>query len=172
MFKLVRRIKRNIKAVKVLKEMNSNIGTDDNRTTFNTDEINAEGYIMRKNTMGLAYCGISIAGMQLIQFGVNYVPCVLVDDLFYKMSKETQDFIVQHELGHFTHHQNQLLYGYERNDKMEQEADEYAAQIVGYDTAIEALEEIKDILDLVSFGKNKEGMKEIDRRIDYIKSIA
>lgn len=172
MFKLVRKIRRNIKAVKVLKEMNDNIGTDDNRISFNADEINSEGYIIRKNTMGLAYSGISIAGMQLIQFGVNRIPCVLVDDLFYKMSKETQDFIIQHELGHFTYHQNQLLYGYERNDKMEHEADEYAAQIVGYNTTIKALEEIKDMLDLISFGKNKLAIQEIDNRIDYIKSIA
>lgn len=168
---MFKRIRRNIKAVKLLKEIYKNLGTDDNRTMFNENEINAEGYILRKNTMGLAASNISIAGIQLIQFGINYVPCVLVDDLYYKMSKETQDFIIQHELGHFTYHQNQLLGGYERNDRMEQEADEYAAQIVGYEVTIKALEEIKDILDLMSFGKKNLSITEIDKRIEYIKSL-
>ena len=47
------------------------------------------------------------------------------------MTKNAQEFVIQHELGHFTHHREQLINGFERNDKMENEADEYAAQILG-----------------------------------------
>ena len=165
-------IKRFVKGIELNKKVFKGISNDDNRIFFNNDEINIEGYILRKNNRQLAMHGISVAGLNLVQFGFSYVPCIIIDDIFNELSKDTQDFILQHELGHFTYHQEQLLKGYERNDNMEFEADAYASRIVGVENSIKALEELKDYVSLLSFGLNKKGIREINNRINYMKSLA
>ena len=55
---------------------------------------------------------------------------------------------------------------------MEFEADAYASRIVGVEKSIKALEELKDYVSLLSFGLNKKGIREINNRIDYMKSLA
>lgn len=165
MFKLVKNV---INYVKLNVEYYGDIKNDNNNPMFKPEEINADGYIMRKCSGKLMRNHIAIAGMVLVNFGDDLVPCIFVDKLFEKMSKNCQDFIIQHELGHFEYHKDQVLNGYARNDKMENEADEYAAQIIGHDNVILALKEIKEMLGLFSLYCNKYGMKEIDRRIEYI----
>ena len=139
MFKLVKRV---VKCVKVAVEYYGDMKNDDNNPVFKAEEIRPEGYIMRKGTGKLAMSGLAVAGVALVDFGNTMVPCIYVDKLYEKMSKNAQDFVVNHELGHFEYHREQLINGFTRNDKMENEADEYAAQIMGYDNVIEALKEL------------------------------
>lgn len=168
MFKLVKNV---VKCVKVAVEYYGDIKNDDDNPIFKAEEIQPEGYIMRKGTGKLLTNGLAVAGVALVDFGTNVVPCIYVDKLYEKMTKNAQEFVIQHELGHFTHHREQLINGFERNDKMENEADEYAAQILGYDNVIEALKELKEMLLIGSMYCNKAGAKEIDRRIQYIENL-
>ena len=169
---MLNKIKRFVKGIKLNTMLIKGIKNDNLNPEFLNTEINSEGYIQRQNTRILINSHVCVAGVSLIQFGFNYVPCIYTDALFDQLSKEAQDFIIQHEMGHFTYHIDHLIHGFERNDEMEQQADLYAAQIVGYENAIKGLEELKNILDLVSFGKNKYGITEIEKRIAYIKAYA
>ena len=169
MFKIVKNV---VKYVKVAVEYYGDMKNDNNSPIFNKDEINAEGYILRKNGSKLLKSRIAIAGMAIVEFDNEHlVPCIYIDKLYEMMSKNAQDFIIQHELGHFEYHKDKLLDKYKRYDEMENEADEYAAQIIGYDNVISALEEIKEMLLVSSLYCNKAGAKEIERRIKYIEKI-
>ena len=152
------------------------VAHDDNRMYFSINEINEDGYIMRTNTMRLIQGRANICACQLIQFEENkYVPCLIKDSLFDELSITTQEFIIQHELGHFNLHQDILLnpnFGTKRYDNIEFEADEYAMNKVGKEIAINALKELLDLtLRLnMGFGKNRSAYKEIQRRIENLKN--
>lgn len=149
---------------------------DDNRMYFTVGEINESGYIMRFNTIKLIQGKANICACQIIQFEKNkYVPCLFIDNLFDELSIPTQEFIIQHELGHFNLHQDILLnpnFGTKRYDNIEFEADEYAMNIIGKENAVNALEEILDLtLRLnMGFGKNRSAYKEMQRRIQNLKN--
>lgn len=151
------------------------IKDDDNRMYFTVSEINESGYIMRTNTIRLIQGKANICACQIIQFDDNrYVPCLIKDGLFDELMITTQEFIIQHELGHFNLHQEILLNpnaGTKRHDIIEFEADEYAMNVVGKEIAISALEEIAQLtLRLnMGFGKNRSAYKEIQRRIQNLK---
>lgn len=138
---------------------------------YDREEITPDGYILRKNTTKLVQSGVAVAGVVLVEFSGEYVPCIYTDTLYDEMNKNGKDFVIQHELGHFTHHQETMINGFERNDKMEFEADEYAAQIMGYDNAIDGLKELRRMLVTVSLATNKIGITEVDRRIQHLEEL-
>lgn len=88
---------------------------------------------------------------------------IVVDDLFYKLSKEAQDFIIYHEIGHIMHEDvNPCKTAFEYNikrmftkqfAKMEMAADNYAASIVGHDVGYRALTESFSLVKVIN---NKE----------------
>lgn len=170
---MFKKIRKTIKGVKILKEMHENLHTDISSPVFNKEEINNEGYIIRKGTLALSMSGVAIAGMTVVDFtDIGHVPCIIYDDRFNMMSESTRKFIIYHELGHFHLQKDILLQGVVgRNLDLECEADRFAANVVGNDIAIKALEEIKEMVDITSFGKEKFGMDEIDKRIKYLKSL-
>ena len=68
---------------------------------------------------------------------------IIVDDLFMKLSRDTQMVILGHEIGHY--HLNHLKTPGKSISK-EYEADEYAAKMFGYVNTLEALDEIVEII--------------------------
>lgn len=144
------------------------------------DEINEKGYIIKKSTCTLAKSRAQFCLMQIQTFdNQNYFPCLFTDELYYELSKETQEFIIQHELGHFNLQKdillnNSITQGILRYDELEFEADEYAMNMVGKEQAIKALEELKQLALKVNYGKinkhNKFGIEELDRRIYNLKA--
>ena len=68
---------------------------------------------------------------------------IIVDDLFMKLSRDTQMVILGHEIGHY--HLNHLKTP-GRGISKEYEADEYAAKMFGYINTLEALDEIVEII--------------------------
>ena len=132
------------------------------------------GHFMNNHEQQTESNGISVAGCTIVKIGFRPVPYIMTDAIFDRMTEETQRFIINHELGHFHCHKNKLL-GIEesdgRTDIMEFEADEYSANIVGIENAIKALEEIKETLDILGFGKVKECTTEFDRRIENLNKL-
>ena len=167
---MLNKIKRFVKGIKLNAGLVINSRNDNTSVEFYSTEINEEGYIHRQNTLALMNSGICVAGCSLVQFGGQLVPCIFTDNTFNKMSENGQKFVIYHELGHFMYHQDALINGFERNIKMEQEADSYAVDILGPENVIEGLEELKNMVDLLSFGKSKNSTAEIEERIQYIKS--
>jgi hypothetical protein len=138
---------------------------------FVKENINDLGFILIKNPELLGYYGLAITGLMFLTIDDvnNYVPGLIMDAEFEELSETTQKFIVGHELGHYKYHQSKVTNPeYVRDINDEFEADEYAANIVGLEIAITALEEIKDKLDEVSCGTNTIGMNEIDTRIESL----
>ena len=168
---MLNKFRRTIKGIKLIVQLIKDMKNDNNDIFIYAEEINDGGYVQRHNNRLLMTNGICVAGCTLTRIGFRTIPCIYTDVLFDKMTKDAQDFIIYHELGHYECHKDLILNGFERNDKMENEADYYAAQIVGFDNAVKALEELKEMIDLVGLGLNKEGVEEIDRRIEYIKNI-
>lgn len=171
---MLNNVKRIIKGIKLNVELIKGIKDDNNNLFIKPEEINKEGYIIRHNTLGLMSNGISVAGCTIVKIGFRPVPYIMTDAIFDRMTEETKRFIINHELGHFYCHKNKLLgieESDERNDIMEFEADEYSANIVGIENAIKALEEIKETLDILGFGKAKECTNEFDRRIENLKQL-
>jgi Zn-dependent peptidase ImmA (M78 family) len=167
---MLNKIKRVIKGIKLNASLIVNSRNDNTDSEFFSFEINEEGYIHRQNTVALMKSGVCVAGCTLVQFSTQLVPCIWTDDTFNKMSENGQKFVIYHELGHFIYHQDALMNGFERNIKMEQEADSYAAYVIGSENTIKGLEELKDMIDLISFGKSKNSTAEIEERIQYIKN--
>ena len=138
---------------------------------FVKENINDLGLILIKNPDLLGWYGLSITGLMFLTIdGVdNYVPGLVMDAEFEKLSETTQRFIIGHELGHYKYHQSKVTKpGYVRDINDEFEADEYAANIVGLEIAINALEELKDKLYEVSCGTNTIGINEMETRIENL----
>lgn len=158
-------IKLNARLVKSILKDRKNVGK-----TFTYDMINEEGFIFDYAPATLAKFKVMVAGMQVVQFSLfSYKPLFIYDDLYLYLTEETQEFIKHHELGHFNLHKSKLLYGGERNIDDEYEADSYAASMVGLDKAIEGLEELKDLLNTVTFKSDAYAVKEIEARILKLK---
>lgn len=84
---------------------------------------------------------------------------IFVDDDYFALSKETKEFMIQHELGHIAHrHEGSTVL--DRRLEKEHEADLYASRTVN---AVIALESIKSIVK----GKAK---KEVEKRIQLLKA--
>lgn len=99
----------------------------------------------------------------------RYRYVIAVDDHFDKVSSATQQFLIQHEIGHiickhvakysYLNQLYRLAMSLISVDEKELEADNYAADTVGINNAIRALEE------LYSYRRNKE----IAKRIEILK---
>jgi Zn-dependent peptidase ImmA (M78 family) len=168
---MLNNVKRIVKGIKLNVELIKGIKNDNNSLFIKPEEIQPGGYVQRQNTVLLVKQKLNIAGCTTVKIGFRTVPYIITDSIFNLMSKETQDFIINHELGHFYCHKNLLDNGFERNDKMEFEADEYSANVVGIENAINALKEIKETLDILGFGKAKECINEFDRRIENLNKL-
>lgn len=170
---MFKKIKRNLKGIKILKEIHKNLHTDNNNPIFSKEEITNRGFIIRKNTMMLSMAGIGIAGLQIVNFSdIGEVPCIIYDDRFMLLNEESRNFVIYHELGHFQLQRDILLEGLVgRKIEFEYEADKYAADVVGKDIALQALKDIKELIYVSSFGKEKKGIDELNRRIEYIMSL-
>lgn len=140
---------------------------------FSYDMVNEDGVIVDYAPATLAKFKLAVAGMQIVQFGImNLKPRFVYDDLYLQLSEETQEFIKQHEMGHWTLHQNIILSGgVDRQIEMEFEADEFAATMVGIDVAIKGLRELMDILGVVSFDKKNYSTDEIKNRIEKLENL-
>lgn len=146
---------------------------DNDSLYFYEHDINEHGYMMRHNAKRLMQIKASVCLCQLIKFNNGkIVPCFFIDGLFNTLSKETQEFVIQHEMGHFNLHQDILLNakGLVRNDEIEFQADEYGMSKVGKEKAIKALKELQDLSITLNFGfgKNTSYYKEYNRRIENL----
>lgn len=164
-----------IDGLKLNVEYYKSIVNDDHRLYYMEDEIQRGQFIMRSNTSLLLKNKASICMCILVKFNDStYIPCLYTDGLFNTLTKETQEFIIQHELGHFNLHLDMLLNskGLVRNDEIEFQADEYAMNIVGKEIAIKALEELIEAGLRLNFGlgKHRSAIKEFKRRIDNLNS--
>ena len=139
-------------------------------------QLEKQGYIIKHNTKRSIQNGGNICSITLFRQGNNYIPVIIKDGLFDMLSKESQEFIIQHELGHFNLHlhllTNEKLIGtIIRNENVEFEADAYAVCKVGKEQAIRAIEEILQIVNTMNFGKETNGMKEFKLRIEKINNL-
>lgn len=134
-------------------------------------EISECGILLVKNYDILSSFNIAMIGIFFVDFknDKNFVPMIVVDGDFMELSDMTKRFLIGHELGHYEKHMNKIIKpGYIRNLNDEFEADENGAEMVGLENAIEALEELKDKLNEISFGTNLEGIAEVDLRIENL----
>ena len=168
---MLNNVKRIVKGIKLNCKYISGIKDDNNSLFIKPEEIQPGGYVLRQNTGLLVRQKINIAGCTTVRIGFRTIPFIITDSIFNTMSEETQEFIINHELGHFHCHRYELDNGFTRNDEMEFEADEYSANIVGVEVAIEALKELKETLDILGFGKFKECTNEFDRRIENLNKL-
>ena len=112
------------------------------------NDINELGFILIRNNSLLPMYNISIAGAFMANkeaIGRDDVPMIVVDDYFYSLSNNTKVFIIGHELGHFQSNHEKQYGGCVRKIDDEFEADEYGAKLVGYQSAIFAIEEMEDL---------------------------
>lgn len=90
------------------------------------------------NFMGVKY--YYVPGLEK-HIACNYKDIIMVSDDFYKLSTDTQLFTLMHELGHkkLGHSEDNKKSGLTK----EFEADNYAAQRVGYAKAFQAMKEVE-----------------------------
>ena len=161
-------LNRMINMINGLKERDLNEG-------INVNDINEFGFILIRNSFILNYYGMAIAGAFIADketIGKDNVPMIIVDDNFYEMSDNGKAFVIAHELGHFQSNHQQQVGGYERKINDEFEADECGAKLVGYQSAVFALEELEEkILEVYEFCDKElvqQSVDEIELRIENL----
>ena len=140
-----------------------------------SSDINVDGYIVKEDTgfvrsIDSIFAVVSVAKFNTL-FGEYIVPYIGTDNFFNELSESTKSFIIEHELIHFYEQRDTLLAsenGY-RNISLEFDADLGAAKKVGFDVAINALNEMKEvavgIIDLKEINIRIKMLKE--NRINY-----
>lgn len=143
---------------------------EEDNSPVRVEEINELGFAVRRSSDSLAAYGIALAGLGIVDVDGLYVPVIMVDyDFIEELDRNTQMFLLYHEMGHYNLQKDYILNGYtEREIRLEYEADEYAAKMMGVENAIKALEAAKRAIDEISFGTNTLGMEEIDIRIENL----
>lgn len=134
-------------------------------------DINELGFVLINNEFLLAINDIAIAGMFILNFDSieGYTPMIVIDNNFKEMTNNSKLFIVAHEIGHFKYHIHRITNPeYIRNINDEFEADEYAAESIGFENAINGLNELKQTLLDLCFDLEEEGVKEIELRIENL----
>ena len=134
------------------------------------DILKNGGFILNQDDKALHEVGVVIAGMTICQIDNMYYPNIMVDDLYYRLTEQTQRFILLHELGHYNLQFDELIAadceGLYRYDELEFEADGYAADILGKEATMNALKEMKELfIEMGGIGC----IDELDRRIMNIK---
>ena len=140
---------------------------------FTKEKINEMGYITIKCSELISCYGFAVSALLLLDLqDVDcYVPAILVDSNFDELTFDSKRFMVAHELGHYEKHSEKVVNpDYVRDINDEYEADEYAAEMIGYELAIKGLEDVKHILDEMSCGTNVLGMAEVDLRIENLRN--
>lgn len=66
---------------------------------------------------------------------------IVIDNLFSLLDKDSQEFLLCHELGHYRRGHLEDVFGTVVDLNNEFEADEYAAELIGYQKAIDALKD-------------------------------
>ena len=133
-------------------------------------EINEEGMIIKKSDKFVKHHKAIYAMGAYSTFKDSFgkdvnIPVIVTDDLYDKLSDNTKRFIVLHEMGHFVHHFDKIVFqiNYRRDIKDEFKADEFAIGELGKDKVIEALTELKNTIFV------PEVSIEINKRIKNIK---
>ena len=140
---------------------------------FVKERINEMGCITIKSSELISCYGFAVSALLLLnlQDVDYYVPAILVDDNFDDLTFDSKRFMVAHELGHYEKHSEKVTKpDYVRDINDEYEADEFAAEMIGYELAIKGLEDVKHILDETSCGTNILGMAEVDLRIENLRN--
>lgn len=132
-------------------------------------EVNELGFVVRKCRKALFMSDCEIAMMCVVPEEDSYVPMIIVDDYFRFLSNNTKQFTLLHELGHYNKQLDVLVNGTDeyRNMDLEFEADEYAMSILGKEKSIEALKEIKYIVNEMGYERTCE---EIVSRIENLEN--
>lgn len=172
MLKIVKNI---VDGIKLNIEYFKSISEDDDSIFFHESEIHERGYIIKQNTIKLIQNNASMCLCTIIDFNGRYVPCLYIDSIFKMLSKETQEFIIQHEMGHFNYHLDIMLNNSEikRTIELEYQADEYAMEQVGYSEAMKALDELKTMGRRMQygFGKYSPFARELNKRIKHLMEV-
>lgn len=103
---MIKFIKRIIDTIKLELSFVKAESAPDTLPDATTDMINEEGYILVHDHNTVRRERNVISRIMQVQFDKlnEPTPVVVVDDDFYKLSKETQNFVIEHELAHFTLH--------------------------------------------------------------------
>ena len=138
------------------------------------EDINEMGFVFVKYSDGLAPLGIVFIGMSIGQFENDIeAPVVIIDYNFEDLSRNAQAFMINHELGHYKLQRDLMMQqeaGLFRTIDIEFEADEYAAEQIGIENAINALIEVKEtMINDLFFDEDNLGIKEIETRIENLR---
>ena len=141
---------------------------ENNNMYFYKDEVNELGFILRKSTKLLQENEIRLSATTTVNFatftGMKEYLVILVDEDFSKLSRNEQEFLLWHELGHNKYHKDS---NDERNIKEEYEADEYSAENIGYEKAIQALIDIEASLIRLQLPSD---LEEVELRIENLRN--
>lgn len=138
---------------------------------FTKERINEMGCIILKSSELVGYFGFTISALMMLNIeGVDhYVPGIIVDDVFDEITFDSKKFMIAHELGHYEKHIGKVVKpDYVRVINDEYEADEFSAEMIGYEKAIKSLEDVKNVIDEISCGTNILAMEELDLRINNL----
>lgn len=135
-------------------------------------DINEMGFIFTKYSDLIMSCGFMLSAMTIAKFDEILAPVVIIDYNFEDVSRNAQEFLVYHELGHYYKQKETIMQqnGVYRDINDEYEADEYAAEQIGYENAINALNELIVVMDELSGGLNIAGIEEVRDRINNLRS--
>lgn len=161
-----------------------NIGANPDSLMVPVDELTKTtkyGYPIIHNNELLRNKNCLIAGMvpfyNIDIFGNKVgepIYAIVVDDLFYKLSNVSQEFIIYHEIGHVVHNHMDGLdekdYMSKRRNttkyaSMEIEADNYAAKHVGYRNAYHALVEMYELIRIWKSPEDKERLRSMKMHV-------
>ncbi len=167
MMKFIKRIMNNIKMeLSFTKAAN----TKDTLPNATADMVNKEGFIVIHNHNAVRRARCLFARIMQTQFKQlpEPTPVVVVDDDFYKLSKDSQRVVIEQALAHFT------LHGCENDDpnvdimaedslRKDREADAEVFHVLYEDdnTVLKAFDEMKKIINSHKYSKY------IDLRIKY-----
>lgn len=134
---------------------------------FKLNEVNDYGFILRKNSFVLEINNITAIGMTIAQFtSTVHFPVIIIDQNFIEMKPLEKEFFIHHELGHWFTQKDQILSGDStRRIEDEYEADEYAAEQIGYEKAIEAL---KSTIETMEELEANADLNELQMRIENL----
>lgn len=138
------------------------------------EDINEMGFVLVKYSDGLAPLGIIYAGMTIAKFENDVeAPVVMIDYNFEDLSRNAQAFMLNHELGHYKLQRDLIVQqeqGLFRTIDIEFEADEYAAEQIGKENAIDALIELKEaMINDLFIDEDSIGIKEVETRIENLR---
>jgi len=146
-----------------------------NDEIINNLEVNELGFMAIKSTEMLTNYGFSMIAFTPVKKDNEIRPLIIVDFDFEDLTKEAQEFLIYHELGHFYKQYDKTVaalnngVALDRDLNDEFEADEYSMSIVGKENAIKGLCDAIELIEETSFGTNEKGIEEIKIRIENLR---